>query len=99
MGAALVLDSPSPEYVSRYVKKINKLPGFGTFPELDRVDLNKPRRLFNRSAGREPSNLQRRLRSWNRQTSSGGDYVPSCYGATRCIPMVILLLPQIGLKS
>lgn len=35
MGAALVLDCPSPEYVGRYIRRIHSFPGGGQMPSLD----------------------------------------------------------------
>lgn len=46
MGAALVLDSPSPEYVSKYLKRIRIIPGFGTIPELDEERLKAAKDAF-----------------------------------------------------
>lgn len=46
MGAALVLDSPSPEYAGRYLTKIETIPGFGAFPELDRQGLKQAEDAF-----------------------------------------------------
>ena len=46
MGAALVLDSPSQEYMSKYMKRIETFPGFGTFPELDKEGLKAAEDAF-----------------------------------------------------
>jgi len=46
IGAALVLDSPSQEYVSKYLKRIETIPGFGAFPELDKEGLKAAEDAF-----------------------------------------------------
>lgn len=46
MGAALVLDNPSQEYVSKYLKSIGTIPGFGIFPTLDNEGLKEVEDAF-----------------------------------------------------
>ena len=46
IGAALVLDSPSQEYVSKYLKRIETIPGLGAFPELDEEGLKAAEDAF-----------------------------------------------------
>ncbi len=46
MGAALVLDSPGQEYVGKYLKRIETIPGFGAFPELDKEGLRAAEDAF-----------------------------------------------------
>ncbi len=46
MGAALVLDSPGTGFLSRHVKKVERIPGFGAFPELDREEIRRVEDTF-----------------------------------------------------
>jgi hypothetical protein len=41
-----VLDSPSPEYQGKYLKKIESIPSFGAFPELDREGVKRAELAF-----------------------------------------------------
>lgn len=41
-----MLDSPSQEYVSKYLKRIETIPGFGAFPELDEEGLKAAEDAF-----------------------------------------------------
>jgi hypothetical protein len=46
MGAALVLDSPGTGFLSRYLKKVERIPGFGAFPELDEEGIRRAQDTF-----------------------------------------------------
>jgi len=46
MGAALVLDRPSPEFVQKYVKKITRTGVMGLYPQLDQEGINRAKEAF-----------------------------------------------------
>jgi len=46
MGAALTLDNASTGFLSKYLKKIETLPGFGSFPDLDEEGITRAEDAF-----------------------------------------------------
>lgn len=93
MGAALVLDSPSPEYTNKYLKKIETIPGIGAFPELDQEGLKRAEKAFQSLCGKrtlelaaqatelEPANVEwwrlRAILLWRYSMHSSGDSPPA----------------------